>query len=140
MSGWFSKGRVFTLSWLALVVSPAFGGPVFAQARLNLLPTEPIKVNVDLVTFSFSVKDKSQRYVKNLSKEDVVLWEDDVSQDIVFFDSENVPLSVVLLVDASESTGPLCKEMEAASRIVADVLRSEDETAVIMRVGPGYFR
>ena len=112
-------------------MSLAFRGPVFAQARLNLLPTEPIKVNVDLVTFSFSVKDKSQRYVKNLSKDDVVLWEDDVSQDIFSFDPENVPLSMVVLVDVSESTGPLCKEMEAASRVVADLLRPEDETAVI---------
>jgi Ca-activated chloride channel homolog len=125
------QDRLLTLSFLLAFASSVSGGQASAQARFSLSRAEAVKVNVDLVTLSFSVKDKSKHYIKNLSKEDVILLEDDVSQDIVFFDSENAPLSLVVLVDVSESTGPLSKEIGTASRVIVDLLRSEDETAVI---------
>jgi Ca-activated chloride channel homolog len=125
------QDRVLRLSFLLAFASSVVGGQASAQARFSLSRAEALKVNVDLVTLSFSVKDNSKHYIKNLSKEDVVLLEDGVSQDIVFFDSENAPLSLVVLVDVSESTEPLSKEVGAASRVIVDLLRSEDEAAVI---------
>lgn len=131
MKGRFPQDRLLTLSFLVAFGVSVFGGQLCAQAHFSFSRAEALKVNVDLVTLSFSVKDKSKRYVKNLSKDDVVLLEDGVSQDIVFFDSENAPLSLVVLVDVSESTGPLSREIETASRAIVDLLRSEDEASVI---------
>jgi len=120
-----------SLRLLALLPLFVFQHEIGAQARLGLSPAEALRVNVDLVTLSFSVKDKNKHYVRELTKEDVVLLEDEVSQDIVFFDTERVPLSLVVLVDVSESTQPYAKEIKAVSRAIADLLHTEDEAAVI---------
>ena len=119
------------VSLLALTLLMSLEGRSTAQARLGLSAAEALKVNVDLVTLSFSVKDKNKHYVRELTKEDVVLLEDEVSQDIVFFDAEKVPLSLVVLVDVSASTEPYSKEIRTVSRLIADLVRAGDEAAVI---------
>jgi Ca-activated chloride channel family protein len=126
-----SRHHLPVLGFLAVLLLLVFDSNITAQTRLSLSPTEVLKVDVDLVTLSFSVKDKGKRYVRDLTKEDVILLEDEVSQDIIFFDSENVPLSLVVLVDVSESTEPYSKEIEAVSRTIADLLHPKDEAAVI---------
>lgn len=131
MKSRLSRQHLPIVTFLAVLLLFVFESAIVAQARLSLSPAEALKVNVDLVTLSFSVKDKSKRYVRDLTREDVVLLEDEVSQDIVFFDSQNVPLSLVVLVDVSESTEPYSKEIKAASRAIADLLHAEDEAAVI---------
>jgi Ca-activated chloride channel family protein len=131
MKSRLSRQHLPIVTFLAVLLLFVFESEIMAQARLSLSPAEALKVNVDLVTLSFSVKDTSKRYVRDLTREDVVLLEDEVSQDIVFFDSQNVPLSLVVLVDVSESTEPYSKEIKATSRAIADLLHSEDEAAVI---------
>jgi VWFA-related protein len=125
------RQHLLILIGLALTLSLSCEGEILAQARLGLTAAKALRVDVDLVTLSFSVRDKNKHYVKELTKDDVVLLEDEVSQDIVFFDAENVPLSMVLLVDTSESVGTYAKEIRAVSQTVADLLHSEDKASVI---------
>jgi len=125
------REHLLIVTFLAVLLLFVLESEIMAQARLSLYPAEALKVNVDLVTLSFSVKDKSRRYVRDLTREDVILLEDDVSQDIVFFDCQKVPLSLVVLVDVSESTEPYSNEIKTISRAIADLLHAEDEAAVI---------
>jgi hypothetical protein len=131
MKSGLSSYHILIANVLALALLFSFEGRIAAQAGLSLSPAAALRVNVDMVSLSFSVRDKSRRFVRDLTKEDVVLLEDEVSQDIAFFDAENVPLSLVVLVDVSESTEPYSKEIKAVSRAIADLLHSEDEAAVI---------
>jgi VWFA-related protein len=65
---------------------------------------EPIRVKVNLVNVSFSVRDSRGALVNNLTKDDFELLEDAVPQKIAFFSrSSDVPLTLGLIVDASGS-------------------------------------
>ncbi|HEY8412835.1 MAG TPA: hypothetical protein VIK76_15585, partial [Pyrinomonadaceae bacterium] len=63
-----------------------------------------VKVNTTLVTIPVSVMDRDGRYVPNLLKDDFRIWEDDVEQEVAFFQSVDKPFSVVLMLDTSPST------------------------------------
>lgn len=103
-----------------------------ALAQLDgSLSSHSLRVDVNLVTFNFSATDKQHRNISNLEKNDVVVYEDDVSQQITYFDSEPMPLSLAVLVDVSESTEPYSRQIRFASRVLADLLSEQDDAAVI---------
>jgi Ca-activated chloride channel family protein len=62
-----------------------------------------IKVDVDLVLINVTVMDPEDRYVVGLGKENFQVWEDKVEQKIDYFSTEDVPISVGLIFDASGS-------------------------------------
>ena len=74
---------------------------------------EPIRVSVDLTTVAFSVRDARGALVENLTQDDVDVFEDNVPQKISFFaKSTDVPLTLGLIVDASESQEHFIKKHE----------------------------
>jgi Ca-activated chloride channel family protein len=74
---------------------------------------ESIRVDVNLVTVAFSVRDASGRLVDDLSKDDFEVAEDAAPQKIGFFaKSVDVPLTLGLIVDASGSQEHFAKQHE----------------------------
>jgi Ca-activated chloride channel family protein len=117
--------------WM-LAVLLCFAINALAQSQPCLdLPKPTLKVDVDLVTLNFSVLEKGRRGIGNLRKGDITIYEDEISQEIAFFDSHPAPLSLVVLLDFSESMAPFSKQLEAASRILPALLNEQDQTAVI---------
>jgi Ca-activated chloride channel homolog len=94
-------------------------------------PGQLLKVNVDLVTLNFSIRDQARRNIGNVRKEDIAIYEDEVSQEVSFFDTEPAPLSLVVLLDVSDSVRAFSSQIRAASRILPDLLHEGDEVAVI---------
>lgn len=90
------------------------------------------KVNVKLVNVFTTVTDESGAPVSGLTKDDFHVFEDGVEQQIAAFDRESeLPLSVVLAVDASLSTRKdLPLEMESARRFVHAILRPVDAVSI----------
>ncbi len=97
----------------------------------DILSNQNIRVDVNLVTINIQVKDARRHHVENLRKEDLTLYEDEVPQEITFFDSEPMPLSMIVLVDVSESISPISREVETTTRVLSDLLDQGDEAAVI---------
>ena len=62
-----------------------------------------IDVDVDLVLATVTVTDRNGRYVTGLEKENFKLAEDKVPQEISYFSSEDIPLSVGIILDVSGS-------------------------------------
>ena len=62
-----------------------------------------VKVDVDLVLVNASVTDSDSRRVMGLHRENFTLWENKIEQDIKYFSSEEVPVSVGIILDLSES-------------------------------------
>jgi len=123
----------YRLSGLLLICSNLLfipGAPAQSSGTYTF-PNETLKVDVDYVTLTLSAKDKNRRYVNNLRKEDLELFEDEVSQQITHFDLEPMPLSLVVLLDVSESTGPYFREIETTTRTLSDLLEPQDEAAVV---------
>lgn len=67
------------------------------------LPTQSLKVDVDLVLVNATVTDAEGRYVVGLEKKDFHVWEDKVEQQVEYFSTEDAPLSVGIILDASGS-------------------------------------
>lgn len=77
-----------------------------------------IRVETTLVLINVTVTDPMNRFVTGLDKEHFKLFEDKKEQTITQFSSEDAPLSVGLVFDASGSMGSkLAKSRQAASEL-----------------------
>ena len=106
-------------------------------AGLGQEPEEPdqpefkIGVAVDQVFLSVTARARNGGFYKDLVQEDFQVFEDGVEQQIVNFTQEAVPVSVVLLIDASGSTRFTQASIRAAALRFAESLTQEDKVAII---------
>ena len=87
-----------------------------------------IKVDVDVVSILFNVRDKKSGLVGSLNKEDFTIFEDGKQQTIKYFNREtDLPLTIGLLIDVSASQMNLIEiEKNAAHQFFGQVLRKQD--------------
>ena len=105
--------------------------PEEKSAAAELPQQRPIRVEVDLVLVNVSVIDPYNRFVTGLSKEHFEIYEDKQLQKVAHFSSEDVPISVGLLFDAS---GSMSDKIDKARMAVAQFFRTanpEDEFFLI---------
>jgi VWFA-related protein len=98
--------------------------------------TEVVKIDIDLVKIDALVLQKNTaRIVGGLNKEDFMLYEDGIKQQITHFSQDQLPLSVLVAIDR----GPACPhridvwsaEAHRAAREAIDRLKPVDEIAVM---------
>lgn len=96
-------------------------------------PVETLKVNVDVVSLLFNVKDKSGHLLPNLNKDEFQVVEDGKPQNIKYFKAEsNLPLTIGILLDTSFSQDRVLPiEKEVGAQFLQRLLRKEDETFLI---------
>src|ERR1043165_7347703 len=95
-------------------------------------PNDVIKVNTDLVVFDAQVIDKKTRKVfGGLRREDFEIYEENVKQPIAYFSQDQLPLSVLLLLDISRSVTPIIEQVGAGANEALQRLKPEDEVAVM---------
>src|ERR1051325_21441 len=90
-----------------------------------------VRVETNLVQLNVGVVDQRGRAVTNLSRNDFVVYEDDVRQPIVTFEPATAPFSLVLLLDMSGSTLNFRSTLKQAALRFIDALAPEDRVAVI---------
>ena len=97
---------------------------------------EVVKIDVDLVKIDALVLQKNTaRIVGGLNKENFLLYEDGIKQEITHFSQDQLPLSVLVAIDR----GPACPhridvwsaEAHRAAREAIDRLKPVDEIAVM---------
>jgi Ca-activated chloride channel homolog len=94
---------------------------------------QPIRVDVNLVNVSFSVRDARGALVDNLTKDDFDAIEDAVPQKIAFFArSTDLPLTLGLILDASGSQQHFTKKHEKDLEVfLKDVLGPKDRAFLL---------
>jgi Ca-activated chloride channel homolog len=90
-----------------------------------------IKLESTLINIPLLVSDRSGRYVPQLSARDFALYEDGVEQKIASFGTEEVPFSVVLLLDVSPSVSGSAKDIQDAAIAFVRQLREQDRVMVV---------
>jgi Ca-activated chloride channel family protein len=114
--------------WMAVVVA-ALASLTGAVSGAQ----EAIRVDVNLVTVAFSVRDAQGGLVDNLTKEDFEVDEDTVPQKIAYFArSVDVPLTLGLIVDASGSQEHFSKKHQHDLEVfLKDVLGPKDRVFLV---------
>jgi len=74
---------------------------------------------------------KTRRAVRELTSNDFQVYEDNVRQQISSFSQDEVPLSVVLLFDLTDSVRPVLKSLAGGALESLGHLKPEDEVAVM---------
>ena len=95
-----------------------------------------LRQEVNLVNVLFSVFDRSNKVVSNLSRADFDVYDDNAKQDIRFFSRQtDLPLRVGLLLDTSNSIRQRLEfEQQAAVDFLFDVIRRDKDQAFVMSV------
>lgn len=127
----------FILIVAGLLISPALPQtrertvtPTPAEANAKV--AEIIKTDVDLVTIDALVLQKNtSRVVGNLKQDDFLVFEDGTKQTITHFSQDNLPLSVLLLIDRGGCLDPFGQEVRSAARDALSRLKPSDEVAVM---------
>ena len=87
------------------------------------------KTSIDLVNVSATVTDANGRFVRSLTRDDFVVYEDGVPQPVSYFSNERVPVSLGIALDTSGSMGgeKIRSAQDALNRFLADLLGPDDE-------------
>src|SRR6476619_6278698 len=92
---------------------------------------EVVMVDTDLVTTPVSVLDRNGRFIPGLRKKDFKIFEDGVQQKITYFQTEEMPFTVILMIDASPSTRYKIDDIHFAAVTFLNQLRPEDKVMVV---------
>lgn len=117
--------RLLFAALLVIAVAPR---PILAQT-----PDSGIyRVNVQLVTVDAQVVDKKSGHaVPALKPGDFQVFEDKIPQQISSFSQDELPLSVVLLFDLTDSVRPVLKPLADGALHALQHLKPQDEVAVM---------
>lgn len=110
--------------FLALILIFSFSG-IFAQ------DDDPITIDSSIVRLNIGVVDSQGRPVLNLGKEDFVVYEDGVKQDVARFEPVVSPFSVVMALDMSGSTKSFRQNIQLSASRFIDAIGPEDRVAVV---------
>ncbi|MCY7348427.1 MAG: VWA domain-containing protein [Pyrinomonadaceae bacterium] len=92
---------------------------------------EILRVETNLVIVSASVSDKSGRFISNLKRENFRLSEDGITQEIEFFEGNDAPFTVALLIDLSESTKGSFADIQKSAAAFIEQLSPNDKVILI---------
>ncbi len=92
-----------------------------------------IQVDVTLVTIPLTATDSRGMPVHNLRREDLVIFEDGVQQDVRYLWQEgDLPLTVGIVVDVSSSQmGLVRKHRDAVARFISHVISPGDQAFIV---------
>lgn len=97
-----------------------------------------VRVETNLTSIFFTAADSNKRFIDNLRKEDVRIFEDGRPQEIFTFQQNlDLPLSIAILIDTSRSEERTLPDEKAAARaFVEAVMRPDkDEAAIVSFTG-----
>ncbi len=90
-----------------------------------------LKVNVDWVYLNASVRERhSNRSIAHLNKEDFLVYEDRISQQVEYFEPMETPFNLILLLDVSGSTSSYFNLIKEASVDFTRQIKPRDRIAI----------
>ena len=93
-----------------------------------------IKLDAALVTVPFNITDKSNRFINDLTKDDIEVLEDNKAQEIFSFERQtDLPLTIAMLIDISGSQAyTLPIQISTAQRFFQKVLRPKKDLGAVV--------
>ena len=107
------------------------GAPVAASANSKSgASADTIRIDTQLVNLNVKAIDRHGQPLLTLSKDDFIVYEDGIRQDVTHFEPVNAPINLVLVLDLSGSTRQRREVMVNAAKNFIDSLNPKDHVAV----------
>ncbi len=90
-----------------------------------------LRTDTSLVTILANVVGRDGSTGPEMRQDDFSVYEDDVKQDIAFFEPVDRPFTVVLLIDSSTSVDAQIREIIKAAKVLVESLRPDDQLAIV---------
>jgi VWFA-related protein len=111
-----------------LLVASLAPASLGAQAR----PQAPVfGTGIEIINLSLSVTDPRNNFVTDLGQRDFAVFEDGIRQELSLFTHENLPISMVLMIDTSASMEEKLQTAQAAAIKFTKTLREQDVAQVV---------
>jgi Ca-activated chloride channel homolog len=105
------------------------GGPAPARAQVRQTPT--FGTGIEIINLSLSVTDTQSNFVTDLGQKDFAVFEDGIRQELSLFTHENLPISMVVMIDCSQSMEEKLATAQAAAARFIKTLRPQDVAQVV---------
>jgi VWFA-related protein len=92
---------------------------------------DTISIDTNLISVPVIVSDRDNRYVPDLKVEAFRLFDNQAEQKIVYFDTGEEPLNVVLMLDTSLSTSGVLDDIKKAAKEFLKELRPQDRAMIV---------
>lgn len=89
------------------------------------------RAEIEVINLTVSVTDADSRYVTTLDRADFAVFEDGIKQSLSLFTHENLPISLVLMIDTSSSMDDKLTVAQTAAIEFTKTLRPQDSASVI---------
>ncbi|MCI0485914.1 MAG: VWA domain-containing protein [Blastocatellia bacterium] len=121
--------RIVLLIAFISALSGSISGFVVQQETSN---AGLLRLRADLVTVDvLATQRKTGRILSNLTKEDFLIYEDGVNQNISHFGRDELPVSVLLLVDRAGCVNAFNEQIRAATIEAMSRLKPDTEVAIM---------
>src|SRR5689334_5230307 len=112
--------QMFRHSIIALLLALPATAAIYAHESRATNPDQTIRVDVDVVLVNATVSDSKGRMVLGLQPENFRISEDKVEQKVEYFSTEDSPMSIGLIFDA---TGSMANKISSSRQAAASFLR-----------------
>jgi Ca-activated chloride channel family protein len=103
-----------------------------AQTPPRATPRPPVfGTGIEVINLNVSITDARGRYVTDLTKNDFAVFEDGVRQELSIFNHEDIPISLVLMIDTSASMDEKLPTARAAAIRFVGTLRPQDNAQIM---------
>ena len=89
------------------------------------------RAGIDVVSLNVTVTDLDSRFVTDLTRDDFMVYEDGVQQEVNFFNRSQLPIALSLLIDTSASMDERMATAQEGAIGFAQRLRPEDLAEII---------
>src|ERR1700737_2393372 len=108
---------------IAVAIVCAGSAIVFARKPAEQQAPPTFKSGTQIVSLFVTVADAQKRLVPDLTKDDFEVFDNEKLQSLVFFQNENQPITVVVMLDTSGSmTGTIQLLRQAAEQFIIRLL------------------
>lgn len=105
--------------------------PILKKKEEEIKPGDVISVNTSEVMLPVTVRDASGRLVSDLKRQNFHVFEDNAEQPLSDLALRQVPVDVILMVDASSSVAPNLDDFRRAAEAFAAQLDPQDRISLI---------
>lgn len=112
---------------LALSLAPL----LLAQAPRTTPAPLTFGTGIEVINLTVSVTEPNGHYATDLKREDFAVFEDGIRQELTLYTHEDLPISLMLMVDTSASMDEKLSVAQAAAVRFVKTLRNQDRAAVM---------